>query len=235
MRTDRPVELTRDQRIELIKYVGNTQQDYLKRLYDRSSLIERYLVNELEVHLHFASVRDQRRACIVLNRAGDGDGDNKARVFVDVGQSPQGPHPVASIVRLQPLEQCHVFVADAFEIGGPMSLKVLWRVFNRKLYLAVRRATGISLRQLDSEVIQTTAQSISKLPNDDLDVGQDFIEKVSDMVGAIRVKLKDISATVEIEGESNLGLQLRQVLVCPPQLGLDFIETNYTCNRHRDL
>jgi hypothetical protein len=41
MEMESQTELTIDQRIELIKRVGNAQLDYVKRLYDRRPIAER--------------------------------------------------------------------------------------------------------------------------------------------------------------------------------------------------
>jgi hypothetical protein len=41
-------------RLEFLKRLSNEQGDYLKRLYDRRPISERYLSGEFDLHIHFA-------------------------------------------------------------------------------------------------------------------------------------------------------------------------------------
>lgn len=211
------------ERIELIKRVGNAQLDYLQRLYDPCPIAERYVNGDLDVHLHFARLAHKGGGCIICHRGSDGNRCDETPMLVYIRQKLEGLHPVASIVRLQPLDQCHVFIADAFEIGRPVFLKELWAIFNRKLNATVRRATGINLRELSDEIIETAPQCVSESADDGSNIGKHVVEEIGDLVPSIRVILDNATVTVEISRECDLGLQLRQVLVCPPELSLDFI------------
>ena len=101
---------------------------HLKRIDDRRPIWERYLAFDDEAHVHCIVVGisvcpKYRRASpeVVLD-------DNKAHVLVLVGKVPEKLCPFASITRLQPLDDCYMFIADAFEVGCSVTRKELWRV-----------------------------------------------------------------------------------------------------------
>lgn len=222
-RTDRLEPLSLYERIELIEHFGNAQLKYLKRLYDRRPIPKRYLENELEIHLHFAAHGDRGSLCVVCHRTGARECGNETSVLVYVRQNLKGPNPVASVVRLQPLEQCDVFVADAFEKGRAVSLEELWRIVNRKLNAGISRKAGIRLRELNDEIVETAPQCVGELANHDANVRQHLIKEIGNLVSSVRIILDDTAVTAQVLNKCDFGLQLRQVLVCPPQLSLDFI------------
>ena len=121
---DKSLEL----RVEHINYLGNLELKYLKRFYDRRSVIERYLEGDMSIHVHGIVTGEgshMKEGCLTIHARIDNDGgcgswlnreslnasDNQqASMLVWVGDSLESARPVASITRLQAFNTCLVGV-----------------------------------------------------------------------------------------------------------------------------
>src|ERR1700730_7241190 len=153
-----PLEL----RLERNKCISNLSFDFLKRLYDRRSIGERYAAGDMNLHVHgtengmgcLTCVAGNQRK-IVFKASVDPSrhvaaATHEMPVFIRVGALAEAPRPIASVVRLQPLDCCDMSGVDAFE---PTSLcvsnEVLWRVYNRKL-CAILCSAGIEYGEFEN-------------------------------------------------------------------------------------
>ena len=65
-------------RLELSKRVSNASFDFMKRLYDRRSIVERYLNKDVNLHVHVTA--GDRMACFTFECASD-----PAKVDIETG------------------------------------------------------------------------------------------------------------------------------------------------------
>lgn len=225
-----PLEL----RLEVSKTASNLTFEFLERLKDRRSIVERYCAGDVNLHIHFAA--RQRVFCLTVERADDPaqigvqtgmnrDGgstacDHEMPVFIRVGVIPEASRPVASLVRLIPLDCCNMGKVDAFEVGAPTpSIEILWRVHNRKLRTALCDA-GIDLGEFKDEVIQGAPEVVANLPYQDADAhSEECFRREADIYDAVRwlrIEIEGDSIRLALENASNLNLQFRKVFACPP-------------------
>ena len=155
-------------RLEHAKRLGNLQFQLLQSVYihDGRSIAELYMNGEAVLHIH--GLTSDYRFCATLRNAiyDGGFGYSKPPVFVRIGQFSEGACPVASVIRLQPLNYCDMFAADSFEKGTTPSLETFYGILNRKLR-AVFNLAGVQACQLIDEVIQSSSQVVSDFPNED--------------------------------------------------------------------
>jgi len=200
---------------------GDFMLEYLKRLYDKRPIFERYVEGEIEVHLHF----DWNGSgwCFRYRGLNDGHGglpsrkqDTEVFVFVFIGEGPQCASPFASIARLVLLDHCDMFSADAVKEGLEASRESLYRIFDRKLRSRLLN-TRIETRQVEHQVIQGAAEIVNDLTGDggkqqrNLDHGGGLKDRLSDMkvvIGAEAI-LADLSQVREPL------LQIKQMFTCP--------------------
>jgi len=179
-------ELPLELRVKRIKYLGDLELKYLHYLNDRTSVIERYLKGDIHIHLHGnigGATPMNRFFCLTLERPrdngacvnrGDIDSDETIRiedseslVFVGVRDFPERLRPVATIARLQRLNNCLVFDRHAFEVARlQTSLPPLWLVFDRKLR-ALLSLARVKKGQFENEIIKRGAQIVDAFPDKD--------------------------------------------------------------------
>ncbi len=150
-----PIEL----RLERSKRISNLKLDFLKRLHDRHTFAELYCDGMVELHVHFA---DKGMSCATYRKIQGGKfgiagcvqhsnhialNDREFPMLVWVRDLAECFRPLASFVRLQPLDYCYMGGIDALEPASlnPMR-ESLWRVFNGKL-CSVLRDAGIERRR----------------------------------------------------------------------------------------
>jgi hypothetical protein len=218
-------------RLERLKRLGNLELDYLKRLYDGRPLGELYRRGEMELHVHFAmngmycatyrrldgvKVRSVDAGIAVGGKTAPDTGE--AFVFVAIGQVAQSFSPIASRIRLQPLNRCDMGRIDAFE---PSTLfpprEALFRVFNRKLREVLTDA-GIEFGEFKNEVIQGGSEVIDNLPDQNSNVCLDegFIRTAkNDLVRGIRIELNDNGILLAAQDIGKPLPKISKVFVCP--------------------
>jgi hypothetical protein len=161
-------------RLERLKRFGNEQLDYLKRLYDRRSISERYLSGEFDLHIHFTSKgmwRATYRAGQPTEFGISGDVSDcailhfnvgKFSVFVSIVEIAEDLCRVTSLVRLQHLEFCDMGAVNTLEprLGPPNEL--LFRAYDRKLRALLRDA-GIVFGKREDEIIKSAPEVVANL------------------------------------------------------------------------
>src|SRR5215204_2962938 len=113
--------------LECLKSITNAQFDFLQRLYDRRSIIERYDSIDIELHVHFLSGQGMFCAKYIRRLGGrvSEDAENlnvasrdKCRqlpVLVSIRQITKPRRPLASLVRLHQLYCCDMAAIEALE------------------------------------------------------------------------------------------------------------------------
>jgi hypothetical protein len=77
-------------------------------------------------------------------------------MFVWIREGPENFRPIASVVRLQPLNCRDMCGAETFEPGRYVSRKFLWRIINGKLS-AILNSTGIEQGKFINKIIEGRA------------------------------------------------------------------------------
>jgi len=150
-------------RLERLKRIGNLRLECLKRFYDRRSIWEQYSgLSPTVLHIHislegvwtYLRYRSEENKAHLLGANNEGE----MPVFIRVGQSAQRSRPIASFVRLQPL--------DAYDMGGIDTaqeslllprLESFWRIFDGKLR-AILLMTRIENSESIHEIVKGGSQ-----------------------------------------------------------------------------
>ena len=105
-------------RAEKMKCLSNLEFQLLQSIHinDNRSIAELYINVETSIHIH--GLVGSERFCATLSKviSNVGRSYDEMPVFVRIGELSEYASPVTSAARLQPLDNCYVFVADAFEI-----------------------------------------------------------------------------------------------------------------------
>jgi hypothetical protein len=155
-------------RLELINCLANTEQHFLKRLYDRTPIFKRYRDGEAALHFHFDGTE---RVCLRWRRKFFGPLEfliypDQATMPVCVGEFADQGEYLPSVVRLKPLEKREMFISDALKVSGTVGREILWAAFNRKLD-AMELSLRILLRHDSRGVIERVSHATCALANDD--------------------------------------------------------------------
>lgn len=217
---DKVHELPPELGLETVQNLGNVRLEFLKRFYDRTPIVERYMHGELSVHLH--GVTDARLVC--LTYMCDESHSSQRAVLVGVGQVLERLHPIPSIVRLQRLDHYLVFDRKSFKEGWNAPLPFLYGVFNRKLR-AFLRHTRVKNGQFIHKIIQGCPQVVDAFPNADAKNRWETCYVVTDSM------VKDSDALLifpprfyrTIEGHE-FTFEPRQVGLCPPYSGIGILK-----------
>ena len=225
-----PLEL----RLEVSKRISNLQLNYLKRLGDRRSIIERYCGGEAELHIHIAMNR-MMCATYRFGNCGERDGirfvepmgkmDGPATfdvcefpVLIWIGNVSEGPRPVTSCVRLQPLDCCYMSGVDALEPARlNTTIKSLFGVFDGELRHFLL-AAGIQLCEFKDEIIERVPEVVCDLADENADdKGRpDTPACVHDLImRKLWLELKDDSILLFVEPLVDPALQISKVFLCP--------------------
>ena len=219
-----PLEL----RIEISKRLSNAGFDFLERLCDRRAVAEQYFNGDGDVHIHlFFSGRAWcanyicGRTGMVAENNGSGFYVYETVVFVEVVEIPKICGPLASLIRLKPLDHCYMAVTDSLEEGLAPSIKSLSLAFDRKLGARWLAASVEKCKSVD-EIIERAAEIIADLPNEDCRSGRDGdygcfakARAYDKIVRRIGVKLGDESILVfPCDGSESLP-KISKVFFCP--------------------
>lgn len=219
--------------LEISKRVSNLRLDFIKRVGDQRPIFERYLAKDVNLHIHVHA--SERMWCLTFEaldpvqiiplKAGvDGNAasafdQDEMPVFVRVGAVSEPPRPVASIVRLKPLDACDMFGVDAFEQDcRAVSGKVLCRIHNRKLGLLLRTA-GIESGEFVDEIVEGAPKVVANLADQSSDAHT--VESLcgkEDIFRAVRrvwIDFERDGVSLFLRDDGYFPLQLSKVFVCP--------------------
>jgi hypothetical protein len=220
-----PLEL----RLERFKRLSNARLDFLKRLGDSRTLAEQYLNGDGGFHLHMlfggAAWCAKYMSCCALDGSGNYNNArlniHKTIVFVEVAKVSKISNPLASFVWLQPLDDCHMSVADALEVGISLSIKSLSFAFNGELS---SRWSFVGVEECESvdEIIERTAKVVASLSNENGDFWRDgncralsYPRSYYNIVRRIGIKLGYESISVFFREDIQPLPQINKVFLCP--------------------
>jgi hypothetical protein len=219
-----PLEL----RVEVTKDLGNLRLELLKAFYDRRSIAERYLDNNIALHVHVLSGKNS--FCATWRKSDDNraDDSSKVPVFVGIGQITEPSYPVASSVRLQPLDSCDMFGGQGVPkvVSCEEFLESFFRICDGKL-CAIYDSLGIEAGQLIHQIVQGNTQMLGDLSDQYTD-----LRRSSDYEGGkpplycpnLLAVWQGEDSWLAIQGNTvicnlaqgvDLGLQILQVIPCP--------------------
>lgn len=213
--------------------------EYLKRFYDRRSVVERYLKEDISIHVHGIATwidSDVKECCLTFNTWVDDDWplggrlngknfresyDGQRSMLVWVGNVPERARPITTIVRLQKLYTCLVSERKALKarlpVGSPKGsiAPTLFATFDRKLCLLLNLA-GIEDGKFIDKIIKGAAKVVYGLADEDAESWRDKPSAQIDDYGAsdlwVYVPHRWSEGTPENRGFS---FEPRQVLFCP--------------------
>jgi hypothetical protein len=234
MNNDRPeFKSSLEERIERIKRLGNLRLYYLKRFYDGHSIAEGYAQGWLELHFHIteddAAPFCGRCRCLNSHQIIVGD-DHEFIVFVEIAKFLKRLRPIASVVRLQPLDCCDMRLGQTFKISTFPPIEVVCAAFDRKL-CTLSFFAGIQPGELPNQIIEGASQANGGISNKDLtSVGNDCGARLnhkrhlcfSRIYRQIGLSLNHRGFGLSGTNLSAENLQFMQVFVCPiyPQIGI---------------
>jgi hypothetical protein len=213
-----PLEL----RVEHNKYIGDLQFEFLKRFYDRESILKRYIRGDIDVHLH--GVIGRRRCCLISRVIG-GDtvwvNNRKRLMLVGIGHLTENLRPAATAEWLQPLNDCLVASRYTFEPPA-MGLPSSWRIFNRKL-CSLLDISRIEESKFINKIIECRAQVVYGFSNQDTENLWDQSWAVASdnrlPIGVVSQPKIHINMSRHIvhffEEQSTFTFEPRQVVLCP--------------------
>lgn len=219
-------------RLECVNGFSNAKYDFLKCLYDGHSVIERYSRLKIDLHVHFLA--GERMWCANYRKRKSGIIDiAKRRVIGQCGRAAQlwefpvlvfirkvneRCRPIASLVRLEPLDRCDMSGIDALAPGilCPTS-ELIFSVYERKIREILRRA-GIEFRDLKDQIFEGGSEIVANLadPNGEAQ-GNTNAERgnAAELLPAIGLEMSD-SSLLLFERECNHPLpKVLKVFICP--------------------
>lgn len=159
-------------RFEEFKHRSDLRNELWQSGHHRRPVWERYVEGRLVVHAPRAGAALPTsgfclrfRAAHIDSRVPSPSDEMERPVLVLVGDVPKNARPVASFVRLIPLDDSYVFILHAFETGLPPSREALWAILDRELGLFAGSALP-KKGQLIDKVVQSDPQIVDDLPGD---------------------------------------------------------------------
>jgi len=217
--------------IELSKCFSNLRLDFLKCVYDGRSVLERYRNGVVNLHLHIAhggmwcvTLEASNSVQVVSLKTGmNGEPGNslsrdQVPVFVRVGAIAEECGPIASVVRLKPLDLCDMSGVDLYEHTWSVTPETIRAVFNRKLRSLLLDA-GVKFGELEDEIIECPSKVIANLANKDWephsDIGFGGQTDLQNLVRGIRIEVNDTSVRLLPGDFLDVPVQFRKVFACP--------------------
>jgi hypothetical protein len=223
-----PLEL----RMEISKRLSNACFDFLKRLSDQRSIVERYLASEIDLHVHFltsfgmkcATYRKIKRGELSISDRIKHDGDpsldrGEFAVFVFVREIAERSRPIASVVRLQTLDSCDMGGIESLEPTSlNPSLESISRVFDQKLRSLLLDAGRVTPRKLKNKIFERSSKIITNLSNPNSDghwCEYTNRDHTPDVVQRILLELGENSIVLFPNKNGDALPEIRKVFVCP--------------------
>ena len=162
-----------EDRFELIKYVGNMSNKYLECVYSRSLIgLECYMSDKIRCHIHVVNRANASFRIYVMFRTAhnldaiDSVSANNREfpVLVWIRQIPHHSRAIVTVVRLELLNSCDVFLTDAFEKDIPMTSESLWPIIYGKLR-ANLGSPGIEGSEVENQIVQGSTKVVDHFSN----------------------------------------------------------------------
>ena len=221
-------------RIECIKRFGDLRLKLLQSVYvhDGRSSAELYMDGSLVIHIRGLVGADRFCARFqkmngVLSR---GLRYCELPVFVGVGEVSNQLRPVASFIRLQPLDSCDMFIAQTFKIPTMPTPEDIFAILDRKLSFLLNRA-GIKACELIDQIIECRTQIVNDFSNEDFDdvgnLGEFYFEcsdDISRFIEGLWLAIYNNAICYSLTQTFNQTIQIRQVFACPSNPLISAIE-----------
>ncbi len=219
-------------RVELIKNLTNQRAELLKRFCDRRSVVEQYLEEVMNIHLHLTS--GEAGLCITyeiapLPVATHEIKSNEFSVLVEVGKTLETQQRIKSIVRLEALDHCDVFVRKMLEKSEwrpalprvPISLEALFTIIDRKV-CSLYSSIGIKESEREDDIIETGAGVVDEFANKSHRLIVDITPEQAKSLQHIRIRIVGDSLYCRFPADLDQSFELFQFFPCPvyPELGL---------------
>lgn len=213
--------------VKASQYRGYLLLEFLKRFYDRRSVIERYDTGEMTLHVHgligdrwycetfYRRVR--RNSCRKV-----GGGDNQVVMLVGIGQGSENRSPTTTLKRLQSLDRCLVPWGKEREpglpapppyasmtLGGEEGLPRIWVIFDRELS-SLLSLSAVQVNKLVHEIVESRSQVIDQLSNENGDLLRKSLASYFESSGN---SARDFYAPFECG--INFSPQPRKMFFCP--------------------
>ena len=219
-------------RLESLKRTSNASLNFLKRLFDRRSVAELYLQGDVDLHVHFLTrngVFCARLCAFNIEKAQPVSRrehvkskstlvEMKAPVLIRVGKIPKEWRPVATLIRLEPLDCCYMSRIEAIE---PTSLlperKSLLLAFDWKLR-ALNNPAGIENSQLINQIIEGGSEVVANLPNKDAkEQGDSHItfDRELELARSFQIKIPGNRIMLLLPEGFNSSDKVSKVFSCP--------------------
>lgn len=222
-------------RFELIKRVSNMRDHVTQLLYDFDLALDSYEQGDMCLHIHGVRHRqsddegivdqlDRPQCCILLQREHPDlqrtDTRNDGSVLVTVGQIGKQARPVASIARLQRLDDCYVYLADAPKVGVQPTIPAIIAAFDGKLRSVLFDAMFMVPSQLKNKVIKRGSHVLNRISNEDSNPLGGVSRRVIPREPAVRRVIIETDGTDHmmqffVEKDSNSSFQFNNVFLCP--------------------
>jgi hypothetical protein len=233
MRPTISTDRLREDRVELANYIAHLRMEYLKRFADRRSIVDQYLGAAIHIHAHFAHALIDCRHNGVCLRLGRMESQihpgrtesTRSRPMGEVSVPVYAGEPIEkleirSLVWLEPLDECDVFVGEMFETACPILLKELWLRIDRKLS-AVLLFSRIDTGTDKNDVVQRGTQMKDDLANQEQpsrrfcpNIAKEFFQGALDLIGGQFV-LRESGIEYTFPNAVKNCFQLRQLFFCP--------------------
>jgi hypothetical protein len=219
-------------RLEVFKSIDNAEFDFLQRVCDRRSIVERYRRNKIELHIHYLA--GDRGWCAKYRQFSIGkfrvarESEQFNTAFVsDIYEFPmlifvrnrtQRICPSAAIVRLQQLQLCEMAGIDSFE-GSSLSPRpeVLAAVYNRKLRSILGNSATVESCQFKNEVFEGSSQIISNLADENSDChrNNEANSNAAALLPFLGLEVSDEGVCLFPFKRNNPWPKIRKVFFCP--------------------
>jgi hypothetical protein len=213
--------------IEVVNYFLDLRQNLRKRFcsfMDIGSIEEQYLDAAINLHVHLAGALP---LCLSYKNRWAGHSEsvdlNEFPVFIYIGESLKEKERTEpnSLVRLEPLDHCEMFIREMFESAAPVSSELLRRVADRKL-CAILLAAGVAPRQDEDDIIKCSTGVEGELAKQAHRGIARFISEHKIGITAIRLNVIGNRLQCILPSALQEYLELRNLFPCPiyPELTL---------------
>lgn len=148
-------------------------------------------------------------------------------MFIWVGESSEQLSPIASVARLQLLDQCDVGDVYSYEISGHRSAgdgvlpsfptpKDIWVVLDRKLR-AVLNDTGVKSGETIDEIVKSGAQAVGDFADQNTDdLRGRILTRLRPMLSDLfLIQMLGSKLSLRLLKRDDLSVKVRQVFLCP--------------------
>ena len=231
-------------RLERLKQISNLRLQLMERVFNGLDATPvrilsnwgQYKNGAQNLHIHFDAVRPFCATYIAkcdvvrptrarLSEYTDaqeahtwGTGGSEASMFVGIRDLDKKLSPIASVIRLQPLNSCNMCGIEASKGSLFVPPEFVWGFLNQKLS-ALLGSAKIQDGQFINEIVQGSAKVIADLPDNDPEQVGGVIESIGDdhakFIRRVRIELSPYGVEVDLSEVGDFPFKLRKMFACP--------------------